>query len=94
MNQRFRRKFIYLISPNSISREFYTNLENIFKSQKIKFFQMRLKKYSLKGHNRKKIQKICKKHKVKFIINDDPFLTIKPNADGCHLGQRHEYYKN
>ena len=48
MNQRFRRKFIYLISPNSISREFYTNLENIFKSQKIKFFQMRLKKYSLK----------------------------------------------
>ena len=36
----------------------------------------------------KKIKKICKKYKVKFIINDDPFLAKKIKADGCHLGQK------
>ena len=35
----------------------------------------------------KKIKKICKKFNVKFIINDNPFLAKKLNADGCHLGQ-------
>ncbi len=32
--------------------------------------------------------KICKKFKVKFIINDDVFIAKKLNADGCHLGQK------
>ena len=36
----------------------------------------------------KKIKKICKKFKVKFLINDDVFLTKKLKADGCHLGQK------
>ena len=36
----------------------------------------------------KKIKKICKKYNVNFIINDDPFLAKKINADGCHLGQK------
>ena len=36
----------------------------------------------------KKIKNICKKNKVKFIINDDPLLTLKLDADGCHLGQK------
>ena len=36
----------------------------------------------------KKIKNICKKNKVKFIINDDPLLARKLNADGCHLGQK------
>ena len=90
MIKKYNRKFIYLISPNSITKEFYTNLIRIFKSKKIKFFQMRLKKYSIKKKFLigKKIQKICKKHNVKFIINDDPSLAIKLNADGCHLGQK------
>ncbi len=35
----------------------------------------------------KKIKKICKNNRVKFIINDDPILTKKLDADGCHLGQ-------
>ena len=35
----------------------------------------------------KKILKICKINKVKFIINDDPDLALKIDADGCHLGQ-------
>ena len=51
---------------------------------------MRFKKYSLKKKILigKKIKQICKKNSVKFIINDDPILSKKLNADGCHLGQK------
>ena len=35
-----------------------------------------------------KIKKICKKYQVKFLINDDPIIARKVNADGCHLGQK------
>ena len=35
----------------------------------------------------KKIQKLCKRYNVKFIINDEPVLAKKLGADGCHLGQ-------
>ena len=50
---------------------------------------MRLKKYSLiqKILIGKKIKKICKENKVIFLVNDDPWLTKKIDADGCHLGQ-------
>ena len=83
-------KFIYLISPNKINNNnFYSQLKKIFKSKKIAFFQLRLKKESNKNKIiiGKKIQKLCKKYKVKYIINDDPFLAKNLNADGCHLGQ-------
>ena len=36
----------------------------------------------------KKIQRICKKFKVKFLVNDDVLVAKKLNADGCHLGQK------
>jgi len=51
---------------------------------------MRLKKYSFKQKILigKKIFQICKKNNVKFIVNDDPLLAKKLNADGCHLGQK------
>ena len=51
---------------------------------------MRLKKYSLKQKILvgRKIKRICKSSKVKFIINDDPWLAKKLNSDGCHLGQK------
>ena len=84
-----KKKFIYLISPNKISKQFYKNLKLVFLTGKVSFFQMRLKNYPLKQKILigKKIKKICKKNKVKFLINDDPLLTLKLNADGCHLGQ-------
>ena len=60
------------------------------KTKKISFFQLRFK--SEKIINKliigKKIRKICKKHNVKFIVNDDPILANKLNSDGCHLGQK------
>ena len=36
----------------------------------------------------RKIKDICKKNNVKFIINDNPLLALKLDADGCHLGQK------
>ena len=85
------KKFIYLISPNKIkNNKFYSDLIFVFKSKKISFFQLRLKKESSKKIIKigKKIKKICKKYNVNFIINDDPILAKKLNADGCHLGQK------
>ena len=85
-----KKKFIYLISPNRIYNSFYNDLNKVLKLNKVSFFQLRLKKYSFnqKFIIGKKIKKICKKYKVKFLINDDVILTKKLNADGCHLGQK------
>ena len=85
-----KKKFIYLISPNRISKNFYNKLKIVLKAGKVSFFQLRLKKYSLKQKILigKKIKNICKNNKVKFLINDDPLLALKLNADGCHLGQK------
>ena len=85
-----KKKFVYLISPNKIkSNSFYNQLEQIYKLKKVAFFQLRLKNESKKNKLiiGKKIQKLCKKYKVKYIINDDPLLAKEINADGCHLGQ-------
>ena len=51
---------------------------------------MRLKKYTIKQKVLigRKVKKICKKNNVKFLVNDDPLLAKKLNADGCHLGQK------
>ena len=51
---------------------------------------MRLKNYSFREKILigRKIEKICRSSKVKFIVNDDPWLAKKLNADGCHLGQK------
>ena len=85
-----KKKFIYLISPNKILDSFYKNLKLVLKTGKVSFFQLRLKNCSLKKKIMigKKIKNICKKNKVKFIINDDPLLALKLDADGCHLGQK------
>lgn len=38
----------------------------------------------------KKVQNICKKHGVPFIVNDDVGLAIELDADGVHIGQEDE----
>jgi len=84
-----KKRFIYLISPNKIKKSFYNNLNVVLSSNLISFFQLRLKQYSLIERKEIgiKIKKICKKYKVKLIINDDPNLAKGISADGCHLGQ-------
>jgi thiamine-phosphate pyrophosphorylase len=85
-----KKKFIYLISPNKIYPQFYQDLRKVVKTGKVSLFQLRLKKYSIKQKIviGKKILQICKKYNVKFLVNDDPLLSKKLNADGCHLGQK------
>jgi len=86
------KKFLYLISPEKISnhKNFLKKLEDIFSSNIVKFFQLRIK------HQRKnsiitlgkKILRLTKKYQVNFIVNDDPYIAKIVNADGCHLGQQ------
>jgi len=85
-----KKKFIYLISPNIIYPQFYRDLKEVLNSDKVGIFQMRFKKYSFEKKITigKKIKEICKKNNVKFLVNDDPELAKKLNADGCHLGQK------
>ena len=84
------KKFVYLISPNKVeNQDFYSSLALVLSTKKVSFFQLRIKRGTIKNKLLigRKILKICKKYKVKFLINDDPRLAKKINADGCHLGQ-------
>ena len=80
-----------MISPNKIkSSVFYVDLEKVLKLKKVSFFQLRLKNetWKTKIFIGRKIKKICKKNRVKFLVNDEPFLAKKLNVDGCHIGQK------
>ncbi len=85
-----KKKFIYLISPLKIDTSFHSDLIKVLKHNRVSIFQLRLKKecFKKKLSIGRKIQKICKKFNVKFLINDDVYLAKKLNADGCHLGQK------
>jgi len=85
------KRYIYLISPQKIRGVgFYKELNNVLKTNKVKYFQLRLKKISTKNLLKisRKIKKITKKNKVKFLINDKPFIAKKIGANGCHIGQK------
>jgi len=85
------KRYIYLISPQKIRGVgFYKELNNVLKTNKVKYFQLRLKKISTKNLLKisRKIKKIAKKNKVKFLINDKPFIAKKIGANGCHIGQK------
>ena len=66
------KRLVYLISPNKIYSNFYKDLEKVL-SQKSIFFSTKIKKKpkNLIIKIAKKIKKITKKYKVKFIINDN-----------------------
>ena len=83
-------RYIYLISPQNISGiKFYNDLDKVLKTNKIKYFQLRLKKKSnsILIKIAQKVKKITEKNKVKLIINDKPFVARVVKADGCHIGQ-------
>jgi len=84
-------RFIYLISPQKIrGNQFYRKLNQVLKTSKVKYFQLRLKKISISKllQISKKVKKIVKKNNVKFLINDDPIVAKIIGADGCHIGQK------
>ena len=85
------KRYIYLISPQNINYpKFYSDLNQILKTKKIKYFQLRLKNKSnlILIKIAKKIKKITNKNKVKLLINDKPSIAKMVNADGCHIGQK------
>ena len=85
------KRYIYLISPQKIRDvAFYKELNNVLRTNKVKYFQLRLKKISTSKLLKisKKIKKIVKKNNVKFLINDKPLIAKKIGADGCHIGQK------
>ena len=85
------KRYIYLISPKKINtRNFFEKLDKVLKTNKVKFFQLRLKGVSNKDLLKisKKIKKITTKNKVIFLINDKPNIAKRVNADGCHIGQK------
>ena len=85
------KKFIYLISPKKIKGvQFYKQLNNVLKTNKVKYFQLRLKKISNSNLVKisMKVKKITKKNNVKLIINDKPLVAKIVGADGCHIGQK------
>ena len=86
------KRFIYLISPNKLNKNFYNDLAKVLSTNKVEFFQIRLKGKSFKylKNISKKIKKVTLKYKVKLIINDNTKLTKDIGAEGCHLGQNDE----
>ena len=85
------KRYIYLISPQKISgARFYSKLDQVLKTNKVKYFQLRLKKISTLNLIKisKKIKKITRKNNVKFLINDKPSVAWAVGADGCHIGQK------
>ena len=85
------KRYIYLISPQKIRQvKFYKDLNNVLKTKKVKYFQLRLKKISTSNLLKisRKVKKITRKNNVKFLINDEPLITKMVGADGFHIGQK------
>ena len=85
------KRYIYLISPQKIrGTRFYNELDQVLKTNKVKYFQLRLKKISTLNLIKisRKIKKITRKNNVKFLINDKPTVARTVGADGCHIGQK------
>ena len=91
------KKNIYLISPQKIRGvKFYKELNQVLKTNKVKYFQLRLKKISNSNLLKisRKIKKIVRKNNVKFLINDKPIIAKMVAADGCHIGQKDINFEN
>ena len=85
------KRYIYLLSPEKIKGvSFYNNLNKILKTNKVKYFQLRLKKISTIEMLKisKKVKKIVVKNNVKFLVNDKPLVAKLIGAYGCHVGQK------
>tara|TARA_B100000575_G_scaffold119697_1_gene95293 strand:+ start:153 stop:782 length:630 start_codon:yes stop_codon:yes gene_type:complete len=85
----------YLISPPKINKNFNHEIfDKVTDIISVNFFQFRPKYKSLSrrfnfvSYHYKEISKICKKKKIKLIINNDFEIAEKFIFDGIHLGQK------
>ncbi len=85
----------YIISPPTENNQFNAEeLEKISEIIPVEFFQFRPKHKRVEDRlefvrkNFNQFKKVCKKKKIKMIINDDFDIAEKFNFDGIHLGQK------
>ena len=84
---------LYFISGTTtcLGKDLYTVVEDALKGG-ITLFQFREKgEGALEGKDKVelaiKLQDLCKKYNVPFIVNDDIELALEIDADGVHVGQ-------
>ena len=98
MNNLFKKKkkYLYLITPTELLtkklplKKYLVILNEVLKTKKIKFLQLRLKN---KSETRvldalKKISFLCKKNKTILFMNDYSNDQVLKFCDGVHLGQK------
>ena len=81
---------IYLISPPDIIdlELFITELDELLSSKLVAVFQLRIKNKDSNFIEVAAIKclKICEKHNILFILNDNADLAVKIGANGVHVG--------
>ena len=98
MNNLFKKKkkYLYLITPSELLtkrlslNKYLVILNEVLRTKKIKFLQLRLKNKSKAQilDTLKKINYVCKKNKTIFFVNDYSNNKILKFCDGVHLGQK------
>ena len=90
-NKELLKLYFICGTTTCLGKDLYTVVEDALKGG-ITLFQFREKgKGALEGKEKLelaiKLQNICKKYKVPFIVNDDIELALEIDADGVHVGQ-------
>ena len=90
-NKELLKLYFICGTTTCLGKDLYTVVEDALKGG-ITLFQFREKgKGALEGKEKVelavKIQDLCKKYNVPFIVNDDIELALEIDADGVHVGQ-------
>ena len=90
-NKELLKLYFICGTTTCLGKDLYTVVEDALKGG-ITLFQFREKgKGALEGKEKLelaiKLQNICKKYNVPFIVNDDIELALEIDADGVHVGQ-------
>ena len=90
-NKELLKLYFICGTTTCLGKNLYTVVEDALKGG-ITLFQFREKgKGALEGKEKLelavKIQDLCKKYNVPFIVNDDIELALEIDADGVHVGQ-------
>lgn len=93
-NLRENLKLYFIMGSNNCTVDPEYVLEQAIEGG-ISFFQFREKgTNALTGNEKigfaKRLQSICQKHSIPFIVNDDVELAVLLDADGVHIGQGDE----
>ena len=90
-NKELLKLYFICGTTTCLGKDLYTVVEEALKGG-ITLFQFREKgKGALEGKEKLelaiKLQNLCKKYNVPFIVNDDIELALEIDADGVHVGQ-------